>query len=107
MGRGLIVQHKMAKELLAGFAAAEVDKLFETKGESRYRFPIHAYALSSYLCLSPWNIADFQVLTRTTERRPSVTPSARQSRRSTSLASTRRWGGMTLRRKYDRLEMMQ
>jgi hypothetical protein len=27
------LQHAMAKELLAGFAAAEVDKIFETKGE--------------------------------------------------------------------------
>ncbi|RSH92733.1 hypothetical protein EHS25_008179 [Saitozyma podzolica] len=28
--------HAMAKELLAGFAAAEVDKLFETKGLDAY-----------------------------------------------------------------------
>jgi hypothetical protein len=28
-----VSQHAMAKELLAGFAAAEVDRLFETKGE--------------------------------------------------------------------------
>jgi hypothetical protein len=26
-------QHAFAKELIAGFAAAEVDKIFETKGE--------------------------------------------------------------------------
>jgi hypothetical protein len=26
-------QHAFAKELIAGFAAAEVDKLFETKGK--------------------------------------------------------------------------
>ncbi|KDN50863.1 hypothetical protein K437DRAFT_221834, partial [Tilletiaria anomala UBC 951] len=29
---GKPVNHALAKELLAGFAAAEVDKLFETKG---------------------------------------------------------------------------
>lgn len=29
-------QHAMAKELLAGFAAAEVDRLFETKGECQH-----------------------------------------------------------------------
>lgn len=28
------LQHALAKQMLAGFAAAEVDKLFETKGMS-------------------------------------------------------------------------
>jgi hypothetical protein len=30
---GTDIQHAFAKELIAGFASAEVDKLFETKGE--------------------------------------------------------------------------
>jgi hypothetical protein len=33
-------QHAFAKELIAGFAGAEVDKLFETKGMSFLTRPI-------------------------------------------------------------------
>ncbi|KAF2663563.1 hypothetical protein BT63DRAFT_435070 [Microthyrium microscopicum] len=35
--KGEPVKHQFAKELLAGFATAEVDKLAETKGEDWYR----------------------------------------------------------------------
>lgn len=30
----ITVQHQLAKEIIAGFAAGEVEKLFETKGAS-------------------------------------------------------------------------
>lgn len=36
---GKPVKHAFAKEVLAGFAAAEVDKLAETKGADWYIFP--------------------------------------------------------------------
>lgn len=65
----------MAKELLAGFAAAEVDKLFETKGEEKNA--------------GRRGEANMQVSTLTTERRPSDTPNTRLSRLLTSLESTR------------------
>jgi hypothetical protein len=57
---GTDIQHAFAKELIAGFASAEVDKLFETKGEyHRYLppliifytpFPILLVSLPARLC---------------------------------------------------------
>lgn len=39
----------MAKEILAGLAAAEVDKLFETKGKFHKLFDPHVWGKSDWM----------------------------------------------------------